>query len=311
MALHRRKNRRCPEDDGIAREADPRGEEGGTTMMADRRSPPPPPDDDDGGGGGASEQGAIAETTTSPPPPSREGASVAAKEYGGADASSSSSSLSSSSSSATRRQSFHVARYVILRLVGFVYLVAFGGAYIQNAGLMGEHGLVPAMRRMEDLRAEFSSSSSPMRGFISHPSLYWFVPPPLLGDMHLLAAAGLGSALSFAVVLGLDSWSIMVALWLLDFTIVTAAGGNSFYAYGWESQLLETGFLSIWLCDPPLSSDLPPSLPVLWLFRWLCARISVGAGLIKLRGGECWRMRTCLYYHFETQPIPRWVDGAC
>ena len=29
-----------------------------------------------------------------------------------------------------------------------------------------------------------------------------------------------------------------------------------------------------------------------------------GAGLIKLRGGSCWQAKTCLHYHFETQPIP-------
>ena len=30
----------------------------------------------------------------------------------------------------------------------------------------------------------------------------------------------------------------------------------------------------------------------------------IGAGLIKLRGDSCWRDLTCLYYHYETQPIP-------
>ena len=30
----------------------------------------------------------------------------------------------------------------------------------------------------------------------------------------------------------------------------------------------------------------------------------VGAGLIKLRGDPCWRDLTCMYYHYETQPIP-------
>ena len=206
-------------------------------------------------------------------------------------------------------QSFHVTKFVMLRLVGLVYLVAFVGAYYQNIGLMGVDGLVPARLHVDDLRTTAVFDSSPIRGFLSHPSLYWLVPPPL-EDWQLVATAVIGSALSFVVVLGLDSFFVMVALWILDFTIVTSAGGNSFYAYGWESQLLETGFLSIWLCDPPFSSlsssyQLPPSVPVLWLFRWLCARISVGAGLIKLRGGECWRNKTCLYYHFETQPIPR------
>src|SRR5437588_6678116 len=30
----------------------------------------------------------------------------------------------------------------------------------------------------------------------------------------------------------------------------------------------------------------------------------IGAGLIKLRGDACLRDLTCLYYHYETQPIP-------
>ena len=38
--------------------------------------------------------------------------------------------------------------------------------------------------------------------------------------------------------------------------------------------------------------------------RRLAFRISVGAGLIKVRGGSCWEKKTCLWYHFETQPIP-------
>src|SRR5438477_2100209 len=41
-----------------------------------------------------------------------------------------------------------------------------------------------------------------------------------------------------------------------------------------------------------------------WLFRWFGFRIMVGAGLIKLRGDECWRDLTCMFYHYETQPIP-------
>src|SRR2546426_4310508 len=30
----------------------------------------------------------------------------------------------------------------------------------------------------------------------------------------------------------------------------------------------------------------------------------LGAGLIKLRVDPCWRDLPCLYYHYETQPIP-------
>ena len=40
------------------------------------------------------------------------------------------------------------------------------------------------------------------------------------------------------------------------------------------------------------------------LLRWLLFRLEFGAGLIKLRGDQCWRDLTCLDYHHETQPMP-------
>jgi hypothetical protein len=43
---------------------------------------------------------------------------------------------------------------------------------------------------------------------------------------------------------------------------------------------------------------------VLWIYRWLIFRIMLGAGLIKIRGDECWRDLTALVYHYETQPVP-------
>jgi hypothetical protein len=82
--------------------------------------------------------------------------------------------------------------------------------------------------------------------------------------------------------------------------------GQDWYGYGWEIQLLETGFLAIFLC--PLLDMRPfpkrePPMAVIGLFRWLIFRIMFGAGLIKLRGDAVWRNGTALYYHFETQPL--------
>ena len=97
----------------------------------------------------------------------------------------------------------------------------------------------------------------------------------------------------------------MTALWALYMSFVHL--GQAWYGYGWEIQLLETGFLGIFLC--PLLDGRPfpkhrPPIVVIWLFRWLIFRIMLGAALIKLRGDPCWRDLTALYYHFETQPIP-------
>jgi hypothetical protein len=44
-------------------------------------------------------------------------------------------------------------------------------------------------------------------------------------------------------------------------------------------------------------------IPIL-ILRWMLFRVELGAGLIKLRSDECWRNLTCLYYHYETQPLP-------
>ena len=199
--------------------------------------------------------------------------------------------------------SWIVAKWMILRLTGFMYLIAFLGAYYQNRGLMGSNGLQPASNFMDSIQSKFAS---PWEGFQDHPTIFWWLD---LQDDRMDAVALVGMTLSALVVLGEDSVILMGLLWLLDISIVTIASGTTFYNYGWESQLLETGFLALFLCDvfPQFGGrdkKSPPSPLVLWLFRWLCFRISMGAGLIKIRGDSCWTQKTCLFYHFETQPIP-------
>jgi hypothetical protein len=91
-------------------------------------------------------------------------------------------------------------------------------------------------------------------------------------------------------------------LWALYLSIVNV--GQRFYSFGWESLLLEAGFLAIFLGN---ARTAPPFL-VLLLFRWLAFRVELGAGLIKLRGDPCWRDLTCMDYHHETQPMPNPVS---
>lgn len=114
-----------------------------------------------------------------------------------------------------------------------------------------------------------------------------------------------GVALSLPLLLGYANAILMAVLWALYLSFVHV--GQVWYGYGWEIQLAETGFLAIFLCpllDPrPFPRTAPPTA-VVWLFRWLIFRIMLGAGLIKVRGDSCWRDLTCLYYHYETQPIP-------
>ena len=61
---------------------------------------------------------------------------------------------------------------------------------------------------------------------------------------------------------------------------------NSRRCTGWESQLLETGFLAIWLVPVFSIQLLPVNTPTsrlcIYGYRWLIFRIMIGAGLIKV-----------------------------
>src|SRR5882724_1071940 len=194
--------------------------------------------------------------------------------------------------------SYWLTRFAILRLLGFVYAVAFLIAAQQLVPLVGEHGLTPADHFFERVQAHFGSRSA---AALQLPSLFWFG----ISDQGLAIFAWVGFGLSLIVLGGFANAILLSILWAMYMSIIHV--GQIWYGYGWETQLLETGFLSIFLCpllDARPFPRRPPPLLVIWLFRWLGFRIMIGAGLIKMRGDPCWRDLTCLYYHYETQPIP-------
>jgi hypothetical protein len=193
---------------------------------------------------------------------------------------------------------YRVTRFAILRLLGFVYAVAFLVAINQLVPLIGAHGLTPANQYLPLLESHFGSRAS---AALHVPTLFWFG----LSDRALLALSWIGLGLSLVVLAGYANAIVLAVLWAIYMSIVHI--GQTWYGYGWETQMLETGFLAVFLCpllDPRPFPKHPPPLLVIWLFRWLGFRIMLGAGLIKLRGDPCWRDLTCLYYHYETQPIP-------
>src|SRR5438552_5228511 len=184
---------------------------------------------------------------------------------------------------------YWIARLVLQRGLGLIYLIAFAVALEQFPALLGERGLLPVPRYLE--RASF----------LDAPSLFHF----RYSDRLLRAVSLAGIVLSLAIVAGLpDRWPapLTIALWLVVWALYLSIVnvGQTFYSFGWESLLLEAGFLAAFLGPASLAAP----APVVWLFRWLLFRLEFGAGLIKMRGDACWRDLTCLYYHHETQPMP-------
>ena len=184
---------------------------------------------------------------------------------------------------------YWLGRLILERGIAVVYLLAFVGAARQFRALIGEHGLLPIPQYVE------------RQSFRQAPSIFHLH----YSDRFFATLAWLGALLSAAMALGLAGvsplWAavlVWLLLWVLYLSIVNV--GQTWYSFGWESLLLETGFLAIFLGNDRVA----PPLLTMWLARLLLFRLEFGAGLIKLRGDSCWRDLTCLYYHHETQPMP-------
>src|SRR5688572_33418803 len=65
---------------------------------------------------------------------------------------------------------YHATRFVVLRLLGLVYAVAFLIVVRQGRALIGDEGLLPARLFLE--RVEMTSGSR-WDGFLKLPSIFW------------------------------------------------------------------------------------------------------------------------------------------
>ncbi|MGW7465612.1 lipase maturation factor family protein [Streptomyces xantholiticus] len=184
---------------------------------------------------------------------------------------------------------YWLSRLVFQRALAAVYLVAFLAAALQFRALIGERGMLPVPAFLR--RVPWRNSPTVFR---LHYSDRFFALVAWTGCL-LSAALVAGAADRLPLGVAMAWWAV---LWLLYLSIVNV--GQTWYGFGWESLLLETGFLAVFLGNESVQ---PPVL-VLWLLRWLLFRVEFGAGLIKLRGDACWRDLTCLYFHHETQPMP-------
>ena len=184
---------------------------------------------------------------------------------------------------------FWLARLLVQRGLAVLYVVAFVSAALQFRALIGERGMLPADRFVRAVPFRAAPSI-----FQWHYSDRFFASVAWSGGA-LAAAVGAGAADAVPLWASMVLWAV---LWALYLSIVNI--GQIWYGFGWESLLLECGFLAVFLGN----ADTAPPVLVLWLLRWLLFRVEFGAGLIKWRGDRCWRELTCLDHHHETQPMP-------
>ncbi|MEU9028066.1 lipase maturation factor family protein [Streptomyces sp. NPDC048383] len=181
------------------------------------------------------------------------------------------------------------ARIFFQRTLAGVYVLAFVGAALQFRALIGARGMLPVPQYVRYVPFRNAPSL-----FQIHYSDRLFACCAWAGALLAAAlAAGAGDRVPLGAAMAM--WAV---LWLLYLSVVNV--GQTWYSFGWESLLLEVGFLAVFLGNARTG---PPVL-VLWLLWWVLFRVEFGAGLIKMRGDACWRKLTCLYHHHETQPMP-------
>jgi len=197
--------------------------------------------------------------------------------------------------------SYFLTRRLFLRCLGLIYAVAFASLGAQVAGLLGENGVWPAALFLEQVQSQTDAWR-----FLGFPTVFWMSA----GDTALQAACLFGVGLGLVALLGVWSVWVFFLLWVLYLSLVTV--GGTFLMFQWDSLLLETGFLAIFLCPFRLrfspEQEPRPSMAAIWLLRWLLFRLMFLSGLVKLASGDAaWQNLEALFYHYETQPLPTWI----
>ena len=202
----------------------------------------------------------------------------------------------------TQPENHYVTRRLLLAGLGFVFLAAFWSLWVQVIGLIGESGIVPSGFFLKQFAEE--------RGIArlwELPTWQWIIGT---GDwtLHFLCAVGVLGAI--AMMAGLAPTISAFVCWSAYLSLYAAA--PHFLSFQWDILLLEAGFLAFFLA-PPFAMRLaketpPPSVLIIWLYRFLIFKLTFSSGVVKLSGGDVtWRDLTALSYHYETTCLPAWT----
>jgi len=194
-----------------------------------------------------------------------------------------------------------IARWLFLRLLALVYLVAFASLATQMTGLVGERGLLPVGEFLDRARDAYGTGA-----YRLFPTLLWFSH----SDAILSLLCWSGVAVSLLLLAGVAPIASAFVLWALYLSLTIA--GQTFLQFQWDGLLLETGLLAI-LYAPPVwwsrpGTDIAPPAIVRWVLSGLALKVTFLSGITKILSGDpTWANLTALRYHYETQPLPMWT----
>jgi len=182
---------------------------------------------------------------------------------------------------------YRLSAWLFLKLLAIIYFVAFLSLAGQITGLAGPNGILPFGELLERVYQEYGSQA-----WWRLPTLFWLGS----NNLSLQLAAYAGCFFSVTLFLGWKKRLSLILLFALYLSLFHA--GQTFLTFQWDTLLLETGFLAIFLAGHP-------SRLVIFLYYWLLFRLRFLSGTSKLLSGDpAWSGLSALQHYFETQPLP-------
>ncbi len=200
-------------------------------------------------------------------------------------------------------QNFWLTRLFFIRGLGLLYVIIGGILAAQGPDLIGPTGLTP----VKDLVEKFASQGQWSPLIQKFPSLLFYDS----SNLTLYCMAATFVIFGLVMIMGFANSFMLVVLWGLQLSLVNGAG--LFWGFGWETMMLEMTLLSVFIVHPWRLNLLSPKSPtphyLMFLpLLWMLFRLLLGAGLIKVRGDDCWLDLTCMQYYYQTQPNPHFLS---
>lgn len=184
-------------------------------------------------------------------------------------------------------EEYQLISWLFLKLLALIYFAAFLSLTVQITGLVGPNGILPFQELLNHVFGKFGYSA-----WWRLPNIFWLNS----SDFALQGAGILGCIFSVFLFIGYRQKLSLILLFFLYLSLFHA--GQAFLTFQWDSLLLESGFLAIFLVGGPTHL-------VIFLYHWLLFRLRMMSGIAKLGSGDpSWSNLTALNYYFETQPLP-------
>lgn len=200
-----------------------------------------------------------------------------------------------------------LTRNFLLCGISLMSSAAFCSAYLQLAGLLGDHGLIPLSKtlltlrtfiRNKDMNIDWIHPDAPMTFMLR--LVYEKFSVTGQPDQQISTFALIDVIISFVSIV--YPHPVLFAYMYISYYSIKRVGGR-FFNFQWDALLLETLFVAVLLS---MAYDTQTIAMCMWAMKALLFRLMFGSGVVKVFSrDESWNVSfTAMAHHFLTQPLP-------